>query len=155
MTKTIRGLAMAVALIGLAACGEVVTPQPTVATAPASTPLAADTPTVRPTATAPLTPPAATTTPTVSPTPIVHVVQSGETLLSIAFDYGVNLQALQTANGIDNPQLLQVGQRLIIPTGEEEIESVPGLLLPSPTPLPSRDEESVSTWNLSLPGAVF
>ena len=140
MMKTIRGFILAAALMAVTACGKVVTPQPTVNTVPASTALPAATPTLRPTATAPLTPPAATTTPTVTPTPIIHVVQEGETLLSIAFDYGVNLQALQTVNGIENPQFLQVGQNLIIPTGEEETGVTPGLLLPTPTPLPFRLE---------------
>jgi LysM repeat protein len=140
MMKTIRGFVLAVVLIGLVACGKVVTPEPTVEPAPAGTPLPADTPTSRPSATAPLTPPPATATATVTPTPIVHVVQSGDTLLSIAFDYGVNLQALQTVNGIDNPQFLQVGQELVIPTDEEETESAPGLLLPTPTPIPFRLE---------------
>jgi LysM repeat protein len=136
MMKTIRSSVLAAALMAVTACGKVVTPQPTVDTVPASTAPPAATPTPRPTATAPLTPPAATTTPTVTPTPIIHVVQEGETLLSIAFDYGVNLQALQTVNGIENPQFLQVGQNLIIPTGEEETGVTPGLLLPTPTPLP-------------------
>jgi hypothetical protein len=56
--------------------------------------------------------------------------------LSIAFDYGVSLEALQSANGIDNPQLLQVEQELVIPVGGEEPSITPGLLLPTPTPLP-------------------
>ena len=134
MMKTMRGLFLATVLIVLTACGEVITPQPTVETSPTSTPPAVLTP--RPTATAPITPPAATATPTIAPTPVVHVVQSGETLLSIAFDYGVSLQALQNANGIENPQLLQVGQQLIVPIGGEESGVTPGLLLPTPTPLP-------------------
>jgi LysM repeat protein len=140
MMKTIRSFVLAAALMAVTACGKVVTPQPTVDIAPASTALPAATPTLRPTATAPLTPPAATAIPTVTPTPIIHVVQEGETLLSIAFDYGVNLQALQTVNRIENPQFLQVGQNLIIPTGEEESGVTPGLLLPTPTPLPFRLE---------------
>lgn len=137
MKKTILGFFMAAALMVLTACGgEVVTPQPTVDTPPTSTPTPAPAPSLRLTATAPLIPPAATATPTTTPTPIVHVIQEGETLLSIAFDYGVSLQALQTANSIENPQFLQIGQRLIIPTGEEEAGTMPGLLLPTPTPLP-------------------
>lgn len=136
MMKTILGFFLAAVLIVLTACGKVVTPQPTVITSSTSTPAYMLTSTLRPTATAPLTPPAATTTPTVTPTPIIHVVQEGETLLSIAFDYGVSVQALQTVNDIENPQFLQVGQRLIIPTGEEAPGTTPGLLLPTPTPLP-------------------
>ncbi len=129
-------IVIAAMLIILTACGQVVTPQPTVRTFPTSTPTPAHTPTFRPTATAPFTPPPATATPTITPTPVTHVVQEGETLLSIAFEYGVSLQALQTVNGIENPQFLQVGQTLFIPTGEEEAGTASGLLLPTPTPLP-------------------
>ena len=136
MMKTIRGFLLAAALMALTACGEVITPQSTAGTPPVSTSLPASTPAPRATATAPFTPPAPTATPTLTPTPIVHLVQQGETLLSIAFDYGVSLQALQTANGIEDPQFLRVEQRLIIPTGEEETATTPGLLLPTPTPLP-------------------
>jgi LysM repeat protein len=136
MMKTILGLFFAAMLMILTACGEVITPQPTGVTPPIGTSTSVPTPTPRLTATAPLVPPAATATPTITPTPIVHVVQEGETLLSIAFDYGVSVQTLQTANGIENPQLLQVGQSLIVPTGEEATGTTPGLLLPTPTPLP-------------------
>lgn len=119
----------------LAACGRVVTPQPT-ATAPSPTHTAIPTSRVRLTATAPLLPPANTATPTVSPTPVIHVVQGGETLLGIALDYGVSLQALQAANGIEDPRFLQPGQRLVIPIGQETGTSGSGLLLPTPTPMP-------------------
>lgn len=136
MMKTILGLILAATLVILTACGEVITPQPTVVTSPMGTLTPVLTPTPRPTATAPLVPPAATATPTITSTPVAHVVQEGETLLSIAFDYGVSVQTLQTANGIENPQLLQVGQRLIVPTGEEATGTTSGLLLPTPTPLP-------------------
>jgi LysM repeat protein len=93
---------------------------------------------VRLTATAPLLPPADTATPTVSPTPVIHIVQEGETLLGIALDYGVSLQALQAANGIEDPRWLRPGQRLVIPIGQETTGPAPGasLLLPTPTPMP-------------------
>lgn len=44
-----------------------------------------------------------------------HVVQAGETLSGIAARYGVSVQALMQANGITNPSLIYVGQRLTIP----------------------------------------
>ncbi len=47
----------------------------------------------------------------------VHVVRSGETLASIARQYGVSASALARANGIANPDLIRVGQRLVIPGG--------------------------------------
>lgn len=140
------GVFLTVVLILLTACGEVVTPQPATATLPASTSMrwnsvatATATPTRRLTATVPLLlPPLATAAPTATatPAPIIHVVQQGETLQGIAFDYGVSVGALQTINNIDSPQLLQVGQELIIPTGEEATDTTSGLLLPTPTPLP-------------------
>jgi LysM repeat protein len=81
-------------------------------------------------------PPAYTATPTISPTPIVHIVQQGDTLQAIAFDFGVSVDALQRANGIENPQFLQVDQQLVIPVNEEGDDAGPGLLLPTPTPQP-------------------
>jgi len=53
-----------------------------------------------------------------TPTPVPgreHVVQPGETLSSIALRYGVTLQALMAANGLASPDLIFVGQTLIIP----------------------------------------
>jgi LysM repeat protein len=90
----------------------------------------------RATATVPPVPPADTPTPTITPTPFVHVVQQGDTLQAIAFEYGVSVEALQRVNGIENPQFLQLDQRLIIPLNEEGDDAQPGLLLPSPTPQP-------------------
>jgi LysM repeat protein len=90
----------------------------------------------RATATVPPVPPVDTATPTITPTPIVHVVQQGDTLQAIAFEYGVSLEALQRMNGIENPQFLQVDQRLIIPVNEETGETGSHLLMPTPTPQP-------------------
>jgi LysM repeat protein len=44
-----------------------------------------------------------------------HVVRAGETLASIARNYGVSTSALARANGISNPDLIRAGQRLVIP----------------------------------------
>jgi LysM repeat protein len=44
-----------------------------------------------------------------------HIVQSGDTLGTIARQYGVSLQALMEANGLADPNLLSVGQVLTIP----------------------------------------
>ncbi len=58
-----------------------------------------------------------TPAPTETPTPVIHVVQSGDTLLAIAARYGVSARDLQAANGIEDPTKLQIGQQLIIPVG--------------------------------------
>jgi LysM repeat protein len=45
----------------------------------------------------------------------VHVVCRGETMYSIARRYGTSIWAIASANGIGNPNLIWVGQRLRIP----------------------------------------
>jgi lipoprotein-anchoring transpeptidase ErfK/SrfK len=45
----------------------------------------------------------------------VHVVRRGETLAGIAYRYGTTIAAMASANGIRNPSLIYVGQRLRIP----------------------------------------
>ena len=67
--------------------------------------------------------PAATPEPTPAPTQVVYVVKRGDLLSRIAASYGVTVIAIQEANGIDNPNLIRVGQKLIIPPPE-----------PTPTP---------------------
>ena len=47
----------------------------------------------------------------------VHVVGWGETLYSIGLWYGVSPWAIARANGLANPNYIQYGQRLTIPTG--------------------------------------
>ena len=46
----------------------------------------------------------------------VHVVRRGDTLAKIALRYGVSVTALSRANNLRNPNLIYVGQRLVIPT---------------------------------------
>jgi LysM repeat protein len=49
---------------------------------------------------------------------VVHVVQWGETLFSIARRYGTSVEAISAANGIADPTRIYAGQRLAIPTAE-------------------------------------
>ena len=122
----------------LSACGRLITPEPvaveptvTPTRTPRSTPI--PTATARPTATPKPATPSATLTPTVTPTQIFYAVQSGDTLLSIAIQFGVPVEAIQTANAIIDPRLLQINQVLIIPNPEEESGLEP---TPTPTPFP-------------------
>ena len=62
------------------------------------------------------TPPPPTAAPQAGiPTPTVYVVKLGDTLGSIAQRYDVTVEALMAANNITNPNVLSVGQNLIIP----------------------------------------
>ena len=89
-------------------------PAPTATSAPASTPTA-----LAATATAV---PAATTVPVATATlqagtGVWHTVTWGDTLSGIATRYGVPVQAIAQANGIADPNLIRLGQRLWIPQG--------------------------------------
>jgi murein DD-endopeptidase MepM/ murein hydrolase activator NlpD len=46
---------------------------------------------------------------------VFHVVQSGETLATLARRFGTTQSAIVSANGIANPNRLRIGQRLVIP----------------------------------------
>ncbi len=93
----------------------------------------AATPTSPPTWTPSPTATAAPTVPPPTPTPglLLHTVQPGETLAGIAAAYGVSLAELIAVNHIQDPNLIQVGQVLVIP-------GIPAPAAPagSPTPLP-------------------
>lgn len=49
------------------------------------------------------------------PTPRIYIVQPGDTLSAIAWRFGTTVWALAQANGIWNPNLIYIGQRLYIP----------------------------------------
>lgn len=59
--------------------------------------------------------PAASSRPAASGYGYEHVVGAGETLSHIASAYGVTTRAIIEANNLQNPDRLQVGQRLFIP----------------------------------------
>jgi LysM repeat protein len=123
--------ALSVVAMLLSSCGQVIT-------VPTSTPVPTvhvEMPTItpRPTSTPAPATPAPTPTPTLTPTPVIYIVQKGDTLIGIAKQYGISVEALQEANAILNPQLLQIGQELVIPYEECNLEGTP---MPTPTPLP-------------------
>ncbi len=120
----------------LAACGGQVTsgaaptPASLAVILPSPTPLA----TLAPQALTPVP----TNTPAPTPTPVIHIVEPGETLLGIALQYGVTVDALQQVNGVLRPETLQIGTPLIIPIGSASSTSNVGgsVLYPTPAPLP-------------------
>jgi len=68
-----------------------------------------------------------------TPTPFVHIIQQGETLLEIAFRYGVQFDSIVLANPEIDPNLLRIGEEIRIPGPEGEPADI---LLPTPTPIP-------------------
>jgi len=70
--------------------------------------------------------PAPRLSPSPAPTPTVYVVQAGDTLGTIAQRFGVTVDVIMAANGITNPNLVSVGQSLVIP--------VPGYVPPTAPP---------------------
>ena len=73
-----------------------------------------------------------------TPTPIVHVIESGDTISGLALMYDVSAEDVIAANQLQNPNFLQVGMRLTIPTGGVALATA--TLTPVPTatetPLP-------------------
>ncbi len=97
--------------------------------------------------------------------PEVHIVGAGETLGQISVRYDVSMEELMSANGMNNPNFLFVGQELIIPgTGpeetvqedvatEDETEAVEDSLpTPIPTALPAEGEAAISIAEVIGPG---
>lgn len=72
-------------------------------------------PTPLPTATPTPAPPEPTPAPSPTQGPIEYVVQAGDTLGAIAQEFGVSVTALAEFNEIANPNLISVGQHLLIP----------------------------------------
>jgi cell wall-associated NlpC family hydrolase/uncharacterized protein (DUF433 family) len=48
------------------------------------------------------------------PKPIMHTVEEGESVRMLAARYGLSPETIMAANGLRNPDLLQVGQNLVI-----------------------------------------
>ncbi len=55
-----------------------------------------------------------------------HVVELGETLFSIARRYGTTVDAIALANGLADPSLIYVGQRLTVPLAPDPDTDDPG-----------------------------
>jgi LysM repeat protein len=51
-----------------------------------------------------------------TPTPLIYVVQPGDTLFSIASQYGITIEALCEANDLEDCNLIYPGDELIIPS---------------------------------------
>lgn len=109
--------------------------------------------TFTPTVTSTALPPTATPTITLTPGPIftatpegplTYLVESGDTLSSIADQFGVEILLLMAYNGITDADQVFVNDELIIP--------IPGSELPTPTPLPENLLPGQEIQYMVLPG---
>ncbi len=87
--------------------------------------------TTRPGTATPTIQPLATLAP--SPTARVYVVRANDTFLAIALAFGLSREELLAANPDLNPDLLSIGQQLLVPSPGGEATATP---IPTPTPLP-------------------
>ncbi|MCL4249310.1 MAG: LysM peptidoglycan-binding domain-containing protein [Anaerolineae bacterium] len=66
--------------------------------------------------------------------PLIHIVQRGEYLSSIARQYGVNWTDIAAANNIYDPNTVFAGTRLIIPAPGVAVGSAPAVAVPAAPP---------------------
>ena len=113
---------------------------------PASLAISLTTPTVRSTLVPQVLTPAPTNTPAPTATPGVHIVQPGDTLLGIALQYNVTLEELYQVNGVLKPELLQIGQSIVIPVpgsvGRPAGDNSGAVIAPTQPPLPVKVENA-------------
>ncbi len=74
----------------------------------------------------------------------IHIVQAGETLSIIAMRYGTTVNSIAQTNGISNPNLIYVGQRLTVSGGSA----------PAPAPAPPSSPPT-SSGSFELGGQTF
>jgi LysM repeat protein len=125
-------IAFLLAAGALTGCGRQIT-LPTPTAPPPTEPVALATVTPRATFTPAPSTPIPTDSPTPTPTPIIYVLKQGDNLWTIAWEFGVSVDALQEINGIADPRTLQIGQELVIPREEESLVAPS---TPTPTPVP-------------------
>ena len=85
------------------------------------------------------------------------IVVAGDTLEAIALTYGVSLEALIRANGIQDPSRLQIGQKLLLPKpplggssrAQPASRSSEAIAPPPPPPPPGSDGSSAAALLLS------
>ncbi len=98
--------------------------------------------------------PTATSTVPPSPTPITYTVQYADTLSAIADELDVPVEALMAANGITNPNAIDLGQVLIVPSLDSPAYSqpTPALYLNTPqatiTPIPNAEAARVVIYGV-------
>ncbi len=71
--------------------------------------------------------------------PVIHVVRPGENLYLIAARYNVTVRAIMQANGLRNPNVIYVGQELVIPISAEAPAVPTATMVTAATPTPGAE----------------
>jgi len=108
------------------------------------------TPTMEPTSSSQVIPPAQPSPPA-TPTPIIHVVKKGDSLSWIAEKYDVSMERLMEVNNLTDPNVLVIGQKLIIPPLETPTPTEVG---PSSTATPTEEELHLAITEIVAPGRL-
>jgi murein DD-endopeptidase MepM/ murein hydrolase activator NlpD len=74
---------------------------------------------------------------------VYHIVRPGQTLWRIARAYGVSMEELARANGIDDPTRVETGRPLYVP-GATEVLNVPAY--PAPPPPAALPQSVTGEW---------
>jgi LysM repeat protein len=88
-----------------------VSPLPSATVMPSARGIATSPPTLSPT-------PAVTASSQPQATPAVHIVSRGENISMIASRYGVTVEEIVELNQLDDPSLIRVDQRLLLPPAD-------------------------------------
>ena len=86
-------------------------------------------------------------TPLPSPTPFTYTVKSGDTISSIALQFGVSMDDLQAANPEISPNSMSIGQVIRIPSDPENPSGEP---TPTPAPFTVRQIECYPTTDRGM-----
>ncbi len=73
--------------------------------------------------------------------PVVHVIRAGDALSMIAEEYGVSVEQIVDANGLQDRHLIRIGQELIIPSAA----------VATPSPAATDDEPTPAERLLACP----
>lgn len=103
--------------------------------------------------------PQPTDTPAPDPNePLIHTVQAGDTLMSISQFYDVSMDDIIVINNITNPNILSVGQQIIIPIGglptatPAPTATTAVAVIPSPNPTAELEQGEISLSITSVVG---
>jgi lipoprotein NlpD len=98
--------------------------------------------------------------------PEYHIVKKGDTLYSIALDYGQDYREIAAWNNLDDPGLIKIDQRLRLfpPDSVGEATSVQATPLPAPAAVPSisepkarkvpYSEQALAQFKMPMPAAT-